>query len=282
MFYFSGQEIDSFINEDLPYFDLTTNLAGLKGQKVELSFVSRDDGILSSTEESAMVFRKLGCEIVGIRNSADNISAGESILNVVGRAENILSGWKVAQNILEYASGIATLTDKVVKSAKNINQSIQIVATRKTMPGAKKMLVKAIVAGGAMPHRLGLSESILFFAQHIELIGGWQKFVAKFDEIKSRAGEKKIIIEVEDLQGAIDAVSIGVDIVQIDKVKPCEAKKITEQIKKQNSLILVSIAGGINLSNVVDYAGTGADILVTSALYHAKPLDITTKILLTE
>ncbi len=282
MFYFSGHEIDNFINEDLPYFDLTTNLAGLKGRKIELSFVSRDEGVLSSTEEATKVFQKLGCDTIGSKSSSERVSIGDTILSVVGSAEDVLSGWKAAQNILEYASGIATLTDKVVRLAKSVNPNTQVVATRKTMPGAKKLLIKAIVSGGAMPHRLGLSESVLFFAQHIELMGGWQQFVAHFEEIKSKTGEKKIIIEVEDLQGALDAVLVGADIVQIDKVKPCEAVKIIEQIKKQNRSILVSIAGGINFGNVSDYAATGADILVTSALYHAKPLDITTKIRLSE
>ena len=129
-----------------------------------------------------------------------------------------------------------------------------------------------------MPHRLGLSESVLFFEQHIEIFGGWDSFAASFEEIKLKTREKRVIVEVSTLANAILASSIGADIIQIDKQKPDDASKIIKEIRIINKNQLISVAGGINVQNVKDYAKCGADILVTSALYHAKPLDITTKI----
>jgi molybdenum transport protein len=83
---------------------------------------------------------------------------------------------------------------------------------------------------------------------------------------------------VTNIDCSLRSAKIGADIIQMDKIKPDEAKSIIEQVKKINQNAIVSLAGGINLQNVHEYAKTGADILVTSSLYHARPLDITTKI----
>jgi molybdenum transport protein len=191
MFYFTDAEIDQYITDDVPYFDITTHLCKLD-LNVTLSFFTRECGIISGVEEAVKIFKKLECGVGMSKNTCDTVEAGEALLSVNGKAKNIMAGWKATQNMIEYASGIATLTDKVVKIAKNVAPNIEVVATRKTMPGAKKLLTKAIMAGGASPHRLGLSETILFFEQHIELIGGWDIFCDGFQEIKHHAKEKKI------------------------------------------------------------------------------------------
>jgi len=100
-------------------------------------------------------------------------------------------GWKVSMNVLEYCSGIATRTKYLVDKAKNINPQIEIVTTRKIFPGTKEFSIKAIIAGGAYPHRLGLSETVLIFKQHLNFIGGIPGLVENLEVIKARAcGEK--------------------------------------------------------------------------------------------
>jgi molybdenum transport protein len=279
MFYFTHEEIDKFISEDLPYFDLTTQLADISGKSVTLEFISRQDGIVCGSEEAAMVFKSLGASVEWFKKTSEHIGANEVIFRASGDVSACFAGWKVAQNILEYASGISTTTQKMVSIAKSMSPSIEIVATRKTMPGAKKLLLKAICAGGAMPHRMGVSESVLFFEQHIDAMGGWNVFTDKFAEIKNRARERKIIVEVENLETALMAAKIGVDIIQIDKASPVVASEIINKVKTYHNKMLVSISGGITMDNIEQYASSGADILVTSSLYHAKPLDITTRIL---
>lgn len=279
MFYFTDLELDSYIIEDVPYFDLTTNLAGIGRQIVELSFITRDSGMVCGIDLSCKIFEKLGSKTTRVKHDGDIVSHGDSLLRVAGCADSIFSGWKVAQNALEYSSGVATLASKMVNIATSVNDHIQIVATRKVMPGSKKLLSNAVSVAGVLPHRLGVSETVLFFEQHITLMGGWMQFCKKVEEIKRHSKEKMVIVEVDSIENAILASRAGVDIIQIDKLKPCEIATMVKEIKSIDSNVKVSVAGGVNIQNVSDYAQTGADILVTSSLYHAKPLDITTKII---
>ncbi|OPX86915.1 hypothetical protein [Pelotomaculum sp. PtaB.Bin117] len=94
-----------------------------------------------------------------------------SIIEAEGDAENLHMSWRASMNILEYASGIATRTNKILTKARKVNPKIEILATRKIFPGTKELSVKAVIVGGGLPHRLGLSETVLVFKQHLNFIG---------------------------------------------------------------------------------------------------------------
>src|SRR5699024_359752 len=104
---------------------------------------------------------------------------------------------KVIQNIFEYASGVATRTQQLVSAAKQVNPAINVLTTRKVFPGTKALSIKAILAGGAFPHRLGLSETVLLFKQHIDFIGGFFALEQCVERILAQDCEKQILLEVE-------------------------------------------------------------------------------------
>ncbi|MCX6178242.1 MAG: ModD protein [Chlorobiales bacterium] len=266
--------LEQFMDEDMPYGDLTTSLLGIGAQQGEITFTSRDRTVLCCTEEASRVFERYGATVTGCLKSGGTVEAGVTILTAKGSAGSLHAGWKVALNLLEYASGIATRTRAIVNSAREVNADITVLTTRKSFPGTKKVALKAIMAGGALPHRIGLSDSILVFKQHTEFIGGLESFLDTVAALKTKAQEHKIIVEAESADEALKIAAAGVDIVQVDKLSPDTLSMLVQRIRHIRPDIKISAAGGINADNAAAYAETGVDILVLSSVYFGKPADI--------
>ncbi|NTW49388.1 MAG: ModD protein, partial [Chlorobiales bacterium] len=165
-------------------------------------------------------------------------------------------------------------TAEIVSLVHEINPLIPVVTTRKSFPGTKKVALKATMAGGALPHRLGLSESILVFRQHTEFLGGVERFLGSITALKARAPEHKIIVETETAEDTLKVAIAGVDVVQTDKISPAELALLVPEIRKKAPSVKISAAGGINKNNAADYAKSGVDIIVLSSVYFGKPSDI--------
>jgi len=272
--YILDECIERFIKEDVPFIDLTTLVLGMGGTEGRIQFHSREKAVLCGTEEVLRIFKKLNIKAVSYLPSGTLLEAGETFIEAGGKAADLHMAWKVSANILEYCSGIATRTRRMVDRAKGINPGITIVSTRKIFPGTKELATKAVVAGGGFPHRLGLSETVLIFKQHLNFLGSLDGFLKIVDEVKSKAREKKIIVEVENLGEALKAYKGGVDGIQFDKVPSEKLKGYVEEVRSINQDVVLLAAGGINENNVEDYAETGVDAIVTTSVYFGKPVDI--------
>ncbi len=270
----SDSEIERLIEEDVPYGDLTTSQLGIGELQGEITFRSRERTILCCTEEAARTLELCGATVSCCLKSGTAVEGGTTILSASGSARSLHAGWKVALNLLEYASGIATRTGNIVARAKEVNPTIAIVTTRKSFPGTKKIALKAIMAGGALPHRLGLSESLLVFRQHTEFLGGLDCFLQTVSELKARVPEHKVVVEAESAEDALKIAAAGVDVVQIDKISPEELVIIVPKIHEQAPGVKISATGGINGDNAAAYARSGVDIIVLSSVYFGKPSDI--------
>lgn len=271
-------DIERFIDEDLPYGDLTTSLLGIGALQGEITFTSREPTTLCCTEEAARVLERCGARVSFLLPSGTTVDAGAIILAASGPAGSLHAGWKVALNLLEYASGITTRTRKIIDRVHAVNPAICVVTTRKSFPGTKKVVIKAIMAGGALPHRLGLSESLLVFRQHTAFCGGLESFLQTVGELKSKSPEQKIIVEADNVKEALQIAASGVYVVQIDKLTPEKLLPLVRQLKKEFPGVTISAAGGVNLENASAYAETGVDMLVLSSLYFGKPSDIAVSI----
>lgn len=142
------------------------------------------------------------------------------------------------------------------------------------IPGTKELAIKAVIAGGGLPHRLGLSETILIFKQHLNFLGGIDKLNKIIKSVKSRACEKKVIVEIENLEQAIELSKSGVDGIQFDKIPYDKLKENVSIIRNINPSIIILASGGINENNIIEYAKTGVNAIVTTSIYHAQPIDI--------
>lgn len=278
MLYLSDATIEQYIKEDVPYLDLTTFALKISGQKGKIEYICREEAVICGTEEVLRICQKLNVTPTRHLASGTKVQPQTGVLAAKGNAEDLHKVWKVAMNILEYASGIATRTNKLVTLAKEVNPQVEVLTTRKIFPGTKELAIKAVLAGGGLPHRLGLSETVLVFKQHLNFIGGLDGFLARLSELKTRLCEKKIIVEVETVEDALLLCQAGVDGLQFDKMPPGELQKAVEQIRANHNQITLLAAGGINEQNAALYAGTGVNGLVTTSVYFGKPVDMGTKI----
>jgi molybdenum transport protein len=276
--FISIEEIDRFIKEDVPYIDLTSWSLGIQDKMGSIGYFTREESVVCGTEEVRMIFERLNIKTEKLAPSGTNVKPGDELISGTGRGCDIFMAWKVGQNILEHCSGIATKTRHLVELVKEISPNITILTTRKGFPGTKALSVKAIMAGGAVPHRLGLSETVLIFKQHIDYIGGFDALLSRMPELKNECCEKKIIVETNDYNEAKKLCEAGVDGIQFDKIPPSDLKDIAAKLKNEFPDAVLLAAGGVNEKNAAEYARSKIDGIVTTSLYTAKPVDIGVKI----
>ena len=268
--------LEQLIADDCPALDLTTHILGIGSEQGQIEYFTRDEGILCGTEEAARIYEMLGCQVKDFLPTASSVSAGEAFMHVEGPAEGLHMGWKCCLNIFEYYSALATKAHRMVQEAHRANPHCEVLTTRKLMPGTKPFDVKAILAGGAVPHRLGLSETVLVFEQHLAFFGGIEKLIEELPALKAKTCEKKFFVEASQ-EHAVELARAGVDGLQLDKVPVEELDVLVSQIREANPNVTIIAAGGVNLTNAYDYAATGVDGLATTCLHFAKPLDMSAR-----
>lgn len=276
MVVFPEARIDYFISEDVPYLDLTSEVLGVADQAGEMEYYTREECVLAGTDVVRRIARNLGCEVVAVRYDGDRIAAGESFMTLRGPASALHQVWKVGLNTFDHLSAVATKTRQMVDAAHEANPRCEILTTRKSMPGAKDLLTAAVRAGGAWPHRLGLSETVLVFDHHIAFLGGFDAFVERLPEVRRRCVEKKFFVEAGEEQARILARA-GVDGIQFDKVPVERLASLVEELRAIDPHLTLIAAGGINPGNAAAYAATGVDGLATTAPFSAKPLDMSVR-----
>jgi molybdenum transport protein len=277
MIYISDEEIDKFIKDDIPYWDITTELLDIKSLATIAISNRKKECILCGTEEATRIANKLNLQVNFVKPSGSVLKSEETFFEASGNAKDIHKAWRICLNILEYMSGIATQTYEMVRKAKSVREDIEIATTRKMIGFNKGLIVKSILTGGAIPHRLGLSESILIFDQHKIFFKTHEDLLKAIKILKQRAKEHKVCVEVSSLEEALIFID-AVDMIQFDKLGVELLEKAVKRIKSLKPEMVVLAAGGINMSNVEQYANTGVDILVTSSLYQAPMMDFKAEI----
>lgn len=273
----SQQTIQQWLQEDVPYFDLTTHLLQIGGQSATAEFYSRENGILCGSEEVQSICQMENMKVTLFTPSGATVTPNQPFFSIEGNFSTLNNIVKVAQNIFEYASSISTRTRRLESLAKSANPNVNILTTRKMFPGTKELAIKAVLAGGAYPHRLGLSETILLFKQHLDFIGGIDNLVNKVTHIKQKDCEKKILVEVTNAEDAHKVGELNIDGIQYDKFPPDELQQTIQALKTKNKHLIHLAAGGINEHNISAYAATGVDGIVTTSAYFGKPVDIGVK-----
>ena len=219
--------------------------------------------MLAGTEIARRIMRNLDCEVLTSSKDGQLVSAGQTFFTVRGAAADLHAAWKVCLNVFDHLSAVATETRSMVDAVHAVNPECEVLTTRKSMPGAKDLLTCAVMAGGAFPHRLGLSETVLVFEQHLAFFGGFNRFVEEMPRIKTRCVEKKLFVEA-DAQRALALARAssdghGVDGIQLDKVPVSELAELVRRIREIDPRITIIAAGGINPQNAGAYAACGVD-----------------------
>ena len=168
----SRAELEQLLADDVPYGDLTTAALGIGATPGTMTFTARDKMVLALAEDAAVIIELTGCKVDLQAQSGAAIDPGSPILVAHGPASALLRSWKVAQTLIEIWSGVATDARAIVNTATSVAPHIAVACTRKNVPGTKCFAVAAVRAGGAVMHRLGLSETVLVFPEHRTFLGG--------------------------------------------------------------------------------------------------------------
>lgn len=277
--FFDQASIDAWIAEDAPLLDLTTHLLAVGDHPARIEWRVRGASVAACTEEAARVVQTCGGQVQQTAISGSALADGALLLAATGHAGGLLRAWKVVQNLLEYACGVAHATQCMVRAAQGVNPRVAVLTTRKHAPGLRRIALKATLSGGAFPHRLGLGETVLVFGQHRALLegegeGGWPQLAARLAQIAPALAEKKCVVEAHSLEQALHAEAAGADVVQFDKVAPEALREWCAVLRARHPGLGLLAAGGIQTGNAAAYAASGVDALVTSSLHHAPPADV--------
>lgn len=271
--------LDRWIRETAPAGDLTCLTLGLTQQAGSATFTAREETVICGSEEVARVFEKCGARARIHKASGQKALPGDVLVTANGPVGALHIAWKVSINVLEYASGIASRTARLIAAASRGSDKVRIAATCKTFPGTRELSAKAVLAGGGMLHRLGLSETILVFDHHAAFFPSFDELVRAVPDWKFRACERKVIVEAATLAQAEALVDAGVDGIQFDKLSASELTNCVQRLRSLRPSLLIIAAGGVNENNAAELAATGVDVLATSAVYFGKPSDIAASIL---
>lgn len=268
-------KIKEFLDEDLGYGDITSGTLIPEAQKARGRLYFKEPGIVSGLEEASTVFQLLGCKVESHIEEGKRVNAGQDLITVTGSARSLLTGERLALNIVGRMSGIATQTAKVVEEVKEKNPKTRVAATRKTLPGLREFDKRAVEHGGGDPHRFRLDDCVLIKDNHLELVTSVSKAVKRAREGISFT--KKVEIEVRSLEDAVEAIEAGADIVMFDNLTPDETKKWLRELdnKGLRERFVHESSGGITFENAKEYAAAGADIISLGALTHSvRSLDV--------
>ena len=223
--------------------------------------------ILSGIDLVHKLLNKMNIEFKTDFRDGDIVSDNALIYVLEGKAHDIMKSERLILNILSHFSGIASLTAKIVKLAKKSNPNIEILATRKTIPGIREFSKRAVVHGGGMTHRLRLDDAILIKDNHLKLSGSITEAVQK-----SKQNHPNLTVEVEadNMIQAFEVANSGADRLMLDNFSPSEVAEAVSQIRQISD---IEVSRGINLNNIVDYAPYPDFISMSSLTMSAPPVD---------
>lgn len=271
-------DIGGFLSEDLGRGDITTKSTVPPNVRGQGKFLAKEPLVICGLEVAEAVFLHLDPEsqpLETFHTEGQEIEAGTVFAAQKGYADVLLAGERVALNLMQRLSGIATLTRQYTRAIEGTNA--KIVDTRKTTPGLRMLEKYAVTVGGGKNHRLGLDDGVLIKDNHIALAGGVKEAVGM---AKEKVGHlHKIEVEITNWGQLREAIQAGADIIMIDNQAPEEAAKLVEMARNMNPNVIIEASGGMSLDTVRSYAEAGVDLISVGKLTHsAKAVDISFKI----
>lgn len=270
--------IGDFLTEDIGRGDITTQSTVRSDVRGMGRFLAKEYLVICGLEVAEAVFLHLDAEIPEIETTyaeGDEVEEGTVFATLKGYADVLLTGERVALNILQRMCGVATLTRQYVKAVEGTNA--QIVDTRKTTPGLRLLEKYAVTIGGGKNHRMGLDDGVLIKDNHITLAGGITEAVVA---AKQKVGHlHKIEVEITNWAQLREAIEAGADIIMLDNQTPDEAAKLVRMSRDLNPTVMIEASGGMDLERVRSFAEAGVDLISVGRLTHsARAVDISFKI----
>jgi nicotinate-nucleotide pyrophosphorylase (carboxylating) len=252
--------------EDIAPGDVTSALSVPADARGLARLEAREDSVVCGLAVAEEAFREVDplLRFEAHTRDGEQASAGERLITLEGRLRSILAGERTALNFLSRMCGVAGTTRRYVDAVAGTR--VEIVDTRKTLPGWRMLDKYAVAVGGGTNHRIGLFDGILLKDNHLAAVGGVE---AAVKSALSRApANLRVQVEVQSEAEAHSAVEAGADFLLLDNLSPDVIREIVEAL---GARALLEASGGITLENVRAYAETGVQRISIGALTHSAP-----------
>ncbi len=261
--------------EDIGDGDITTDNFIAQGEIKTARLIAKADGIIAGLPLVKMVFSRFDENLEWRELAADGtfVKRGDIIAEFSGAYRALLTGERIALNFLQRMSGIATFTHKFVKAVDGTK--VEILDTRKTLPGYRLLDKYAVKTGGASNHRMGLYDMVMIKDNHIQIAGGIKSAVSA---IKKKVPVSiKIEVETTTIKQVKEALEAGADTIMLDNMDNATMAKAVEIIDGKAK---TEASGNMTLDRITAVAQTGIDYISIGALTHSvEALDISQRII---
>lgn len=252
------KELLRFLAEDFGKGDISSSL--LPRKKIKARIISRQNAIAAGVKFAKEIFVLKGCKVRILKKDGSKIKRNQTILEISGSPQGILSCERTALNLLSRMSGIATQTNELVK--KISSRKTRLYATRKTAPGLRFFDKEAVFIGGGEKHRMSLDQMVMLKDNHLS-IEPLEKLIKK-----AKSKHKKIEVEVESQNDAIIAAKAGANIIMLDNFTPENISRTISALKKLGlrNKVKLEASGGINANNILSFVKTGVDMISVGSI----------------
>ena len=250
------------LKEDIGNGDITTNSTIPEGKKASFKLIAKEDFVVCGVKifEKAMNIFDSSTKIKHNAKDGDFINKGAIILEGIGNARSILTAERVALNLMQYMSAIATKTKTYTEILKGTD--IKILDTRKTIPLYRELSKYAVKIGGGENHRFGLYDQILIKDNHIEASGSIKSAVRNAKKLNIG---RKIVIECENKQQINESLNENVDRIMLDNMSN---KEISDSIKLIDGRCKIEVSGNMNLKRIEQLKDYKIDFISVGAITH--------------
>lgn len=258
--------VERALAEDIGRGDATTDVLFAKAVLAEGRIATKTSTVMAGGPVAALVFQTLDPTTRAMLGAEDgqSVEPGTTLLTIRGDGRSILTGERVALNILQRLCGIASLTRQFVDAVRG--HACRITDTRKTPAGWRMLDKHAVRCGGGTNHRFGLDDGILIKDTHLALSGGIGESVRR---AKAQSGHLiKVEIEVSTTSGAREAAEAGADVILLDNMSLDDIRTAVASVKNRAT---IEVSGGVTLATVRDIAALGVDCISVGALTHSAP-----------
>jgi len=267
-FHLVDKLINIAIEEDLKNGDPSSEII-YSNPKSNYILLLKEDAVISGIEVFKYIFKKIDNDIKFTNFKEDSFYGKGIIGNVIGNESSILSAERTALNFLQRMSSVASSTNKLKKLINN--EKVELIDTRKTIPGWRILDKYSVLVGGGKNHRMNLGELIMIKDNHYD-----EKNISKIIENgKNKFPNLKIEIEVESISQLRRVMVEDVDIIMLDNWPLETVGEAIKTIRDNNEKILIELSGGIDKENIAEYAKYSPDFISSGSITHSpKSIDL--------
>jgi len=265
-------QIGLFLREDLGRGDITTQSIITRNTRARARFVAGENMIVAGLEAAEEVFLTLDSQqqLEAFVSDGEPVEAGKVIARMVGFADVLISAERVALNLLQRLSGIATLTNHFVSAVAGTGA--QIIDTRATTPGLRLLERYAVELGGGSNGRFGLDDGVVVTSNHVAILGGVS---AAVKTAKEKLGYlHRVGVQISNETELREAIAAGANVIVLEDLKPEEFQRLAHVAKELDKSVLIEYSGKTTPTNVREYAEAGAQLISVESLTNAPAMNI--------